>query len=58
MNMFTAVLVLACTPTALLDFAMPKDKSVRIEVAYKWIHQATRGGEHAAPDREAPRRGN
>jgi len=48
-------LLLACTPTALLDFAIPKwqaDKSTHIEDAYKWIYQATRGGEHAAPDRE------
>src|SRR5437016_6158087 len=47
-------LILACTPTALLDFAIPKwtaNPNVRIEDAYKWIFQATRGGEHAAPDR-------
>jgi len=51
-------LLLACTPTALLDFAFTKwkaDKNVRIEDAYKWIDQATRGGEHAAPDREMAR---
>src|SRR3954463_11139203 len=48
------VLLLACTPTALLDFAIPKwkaDKAVRIEDTYKWLYQATRGGEHAVPDR-------
>jgi hypothetical protein len=49
-------LILACTPTALLDFAIPKwkaDKNMRIEDAYKWTYQATRGGEHAVPDRES-----
>lgn len=52
------ILFLACTPSALLDFAIPKwksDKNVRIEDAYKWTYQATRGGEHAAPSREAAR---
>ena len=47
---------LACAPTALLDFAIPRwksDPSIRIEDAYKWAYQATRGGEHAAPSREA-----
>jgi hypothetical protein len=51
-------LLLSCTPTALLDFAIPKwktDHAVHIEDAYKWIYQATRGGEHAAPDREMAR---
>lgn len=53
-SIFGLVLLLTCTPTALLDFAIPKwnaDKAVRIEDAYKWLYQATRGGEHAAPDR-------
>jgi hypothetical protein len=48
------VLLLACTPTALLDFAIPKwkaDKAARMEDTYKWLYQATRGGEHAVPDR-------
>ena len=52
------VLLFACTPTALLDFAIPKwkaDKAVRIEDTYKWLYQATRGGEHAAPDRDGAR---
>jgi hypothetical protein len=56
MNLFGIILLLACTPTALLDFAIPKwqaDKSTRIDDAYKYIYQATRGGEHAAPDRES-----
>lgn len=59
MNFLAAILLLACTPTALLDFAIPKwqaNKAVHIEDAYKWLHQATRGGEHAAPDRESARR--
>jgi hypothetical protein len=53
-NILALTIILVCTPTALLDFAMPKwkaDKNVRIEDAYKWIYQATRGGEHAVPDR-------
>ena len=56
--LFALSFILACTPTALLDFAIPKwkaDPNVRIEDAYKWIYQATRGGEHAAPDREMAR---
>jgi hypothetical protein len=47
--------ILSCLPSALLDFAIPKwkaDPNVRIEDAYKWLYQATRGGEHAAPDRQ------
>ena len=55
MHFLALALVLACTPTALLDFAIPKwktDEAVRIEDTYKWLYQATRGGEHAAPDRE------
>ena len=47
------LLILACVPSALLDFAIPKwkaDKDVRIEDAYKWLYQATRGGEHAVAD--------
>ena len=56
---FALALVLACTPTALLDFAIPKwkaDKNMRIEDAYKWTYQATRGGEHAVPDRDSARK--
>jgi hypothetical protein len=58
MNILGLALVLACTPTALLDFALPKwdaDKNVHIEDAYKYVYQATRGGEHAAPDRDIAR---
>src|SRR3982751_389691 len=59
MQVFAAVLVLACLPSALLDFAIPKwkaDKSVHIEDAYKWLYQATRGGEHAVPDEDSARK--
>lgn len=50
------IMFLLCTPAALLDYAMPRwrsDPTIRIEDAYKWTYQATRGGEHAAPSREA-----
>ncbi len=56
MNLLGIILILTCAPTALLDFTIPKwktDKATRIEDAYKYIYQATRGGEHAAPDRES-----
>lgn len=56
MSFLAAALLLVCTPTALFDFALPKwkaDKDLRIEDAYKWTYQATRGGEHAAPSRES-----
>lgn len=58
MNILGLALILACAPTALLDFAIPKwkaDKSTRVEDAYKYLYQATRGGEHAAPSKEAAR---
>ena len=49
-----AFLISALTAsTNILDFAFDKwrqDPEVRIEDAYKWLYQATRGGEHAAPD--------
>lgn len=53
------ILILACTPTALLDFAIPKwktDKAMRIDDAYKYLYQATRGGEHAVPSREGAKK--
>ena len=56
---FALTFILACTPIALLDFAISKwkaDKNMRIEDAYKWTYQATRSGEHAAPDRESARK--
>ena len=59
MNVLGLALVLACLPSALLDYAMPKwaaDKDIRIEDAYKWTYQATRGGEHAAPDAESAKK--
>jgi len=59
MNIFGLIFLLACTPTALLDFAIPKwkaDSNVRIEDVYKWTYQATRGGEHAVPDEESARK--
>jgi len=56
MMLISTVLAISCAATALLDHAMPRwkaDPNVRIEDAYKWTYQATRGGEHAAPSREA-----
>ena len=51
--------LLLCTPAALLDYAIPHWKTetnFRIDDAYKWTYQATRGGEHAAPSREAAKK--
>ena len=48
-----------CKSDDLIDFALPKweaDPNTRIEDAYKWIFQATRGGEHLAPCRESATR--
>ena len=59
MQLLSIVLILSCLPSALLDFAVPKwkaDKNVRIEDAYKWTYQATRGGEHAVPDEKSARK--
>ena len=59
MNVLAIALLLSCLPTALIDFALPKwkaDKNVRIDDAYKWTFQATRGGEHAVPDTESARK--
>jgi len=60
MNILGLAILIVCAPTALLlDFAIPKwkaDKNVRIEDAYKWTYQATRGGEHAVPDTESARK--
>lgn len=56
MHAFALTLLLVCTPDALLDFAIPAwkaEREFRIEDAYKHLYQATRGGEHAAPNREA-----
>src|SRR5258708_6322121 len=59
MNFLAFALFIACLPSALIDFALPiwkADKNVRIEDAYKWTYQATRGGEHAVPDTESARK--
>lgn len=51
--------LLLCTPAALLDYAIPRWKTeanFRIDDAYKWTYQATGGGEHAAPSREAAKK--
>jgi hypothetical protein len=56
MSLLSFVLLLSCLPSALIDFALPKweaDPDARIEEAYKWLYQATRGGEHMAPSRTA-----
>src|SRR5207237_10655081 len=52
------VFLLGCTPQALVRFALAQwqtDPQVRIEDAYKWIYQSTRGGEHAMPDEQLAR---
>ncbi len=59
MSSLSVILVISCLPGALLDFALPQwkaDPTVQIEDAYKWTYQATRGGEHAAPDLESARK--
>ena len=59
MNLLAIAFLLSCLPTALIDFALPKwkaDKNVRIDDAYKWTFQATRGGEHAVPDTDLARK--
>lgn len=56
MTLIGFIFLLACAPTALLDFAIPKwktDKNTRIEDAYKYLYQATRGGEHAVPSKDS-----
>ena len=58
MNFLTIALFITCLPTVLVDFAMPKWKAeptFRIEDAYKWMYQATRGGEHAVPNEATAR---
>jgi hypothetical protein len=59
MNTLVLFVLLSCLPSALIDFALPKwkaAKNVRIEDAYKWTYQATRGGEHAVPDTQSARK--
>jgi hypothetical protein len=58
MHTLAIALALACAPQALVDFALARwraDPAVRIEDAYKWIYQVTRGGEHAIPDEKMAR---
>lgn len=55
MSFLGAVLILTCLPSALVDYGMTIWKAqpaMQIDDAYKWTYQATRGGEHAAPERE------
>lgn len=57
--LLSTMLALSCTAAALLDYAMPHwraDPDLRIEDAYKWTYQATRGGEHAVPDADTARK--
>lgn len=47
------------SPSALADFALEalaREPEARVEDAYKWLFQATRGGEHAVSDETGPRR--
>lgn len=58
MQSLAVIIFLSCLPSMLIDFALPqwkKDRQFQIEDAYKWIYQATRGGEHAIPDKEMAR---
>jgi hypothetical protein len=59
MSFLSAIFILTCMPSALMDFAMPiwrTQPDMQIDDAYKWTYQATRGGEHAAPEREMAKR--
>jgi hypothetical protein len=58
MNFLALSFVLLCAPGALLDFAMKEwkaDPYIEVRDAYKWLFQATRGGEHMAPSEEMAR---
>jgi hypothetical protein len=58
MKFLALSLVLLCAPGALLDFAMKEwkaDSAIEVDDAYKWLFQATRGGEHAVPDEQSAR---
>lgn len=53
------VLFLACAPSALIDHVEPvwrNEPKMEMRDAYKWIYQATNGGEHAAPGEAAARK--
>jgi hypothetical protein len=56
MSLLSLGFLLVCLPTALLDFVSAKwaaEPTFDVQDAYKWLFQATRGGEHAAPSRQA-----
>lgn len=56
MSLLGTILLLTCLPGLLLDFASAQwksDANMEIRDAYKWLYQATNGGEHAAPSRAA-----
>jgi len=56
MSFLGTILLLACLPAALLDFAAPKwkdDPNMEVRDAYKWLYQAANGGEHAVPSEAA-----
>ena len=56
MSLLGTILLLTCLPGLLLDFASERwknDANMEIRDAYKWLYQATNGGEHAAPSRAA-----
>jgi len=58
MQTLAVVFMLACTPQAVVDFGLARwrtEPQIRMEDAYKWIFQATRGGEHAVPDEKMAR---
>lgn len=47
----------AAAASALVEFALEAfEPETRVEDAYKWLFQATRGGEHAVADDTGPRR--
>jgi hypothetical protein len=55
MPLLVLAFLFTCTPQALVKFATAQwqtDAQLRSEDAYKWIYQATRGGEHAMPDEQ------
>lgn len=52
------VIIVLCPHESLVEFAAGRwqnDPDARIEDAYKWLYQATRGGEHAVPDKHSAR---
>jgi hypothetical protein len=58
MKLLALSFVLLCAPGALLDFGLGKwktDANFEVRDAYKWLFQATRGGEHDVPDEQMAR---